>query len=101
MVALVIETANPNTHKANMIIVSLWLFQNFELWLNYLLMSGKTENHLGATMSLTGRTDSFDFERRRVELGFPSSPLSSHKWKCFAHTRKLTYRDRVITACPT
>lgn len=61
MAALVINTTTVNTHKANMIISSLWLPQNFELWLNY-LKSGRNEIHQAATRSPSGRTDCLGFE---------------------------------------
>lgn len=48
--------AEINKHKANMIVVFL------KRSLNYLLMSKRKELHQGATLSLIGRSDSFDFK---------------------------------------
>lgn len=45
---------------------------SLKLSLNYLLMSKRNEIHQGATLSLIGSTDSFDFKHKQVELALPS-----------------------------
>lgn len=84
--ALVINTTNANMHKANVIILSLWLPQNFELWLNYLK---------------SRRNDNEDPEWQHRLFGFwTRDPWASTSGRV-SHTRELTYCDRVITSCPT
>lgn len=62
-----INTPKINTHKANMIVVSL------ALSLNDLLVSKRNDLHQGALVSLIGRTlfASFDF-KHCPELALPS-----------------------------
>lgn len=61
-----INTPKINTHKANMIVVSL------ALSLNDLLVSKRNGLHQGVPVSLIGRTASFDFQHEQLELALPS-----------------------------